>query len=101
MLETIYLCRHGDRLSWFTQTWTSPTGTPRDPPLASSGVDQAKQLARWLGAQEDKPDAIFSSPLYRCLQTSTPTAEELDLPINVEHGIAEWSVPFRSEADLN
>lgn len=35
-------------LSWETSVWKSPTGIPRDPPLSSHGVDQAKELAAFL-----------------------------------------------------
>ena len=34
-------------------------------------------------------------PLYRCLQTATPTAERLGLPIHVEHGVSEWYLPVK------
>ncbi|ORY90317.1 phosphoglycerate mutase-like protein [Leucosporidium creatinivorum] len=95
MIETIYLARHGFRMSWENPVWPNYTGTPRDPPLAAHGVDQAKELAAWLAEQPDKPEAIFSSPLYRCLQTATPASEALNLPINVEHGISEWYLPVR------
>lgn len=96
VVKTILLARHGHRLSWETQTWTSPTGTPRDPPLASHGVNQAVELANWLASLPDKPQAIYSSPLYRCLQTATPTAKALgDMPIHVEHGISEWYLPAK------
>lgn len=30
------------------------------------------------------------SPLYRCVQTATPVAEALDLPILIEPGLGEW-----------
>ncbi|SCV68056.1 BQ2448_177 [Microbotryum intermedium] len=97
MLETIYIARHGFRLSWETSVWNAPTGTPRDPPLSAHGVDQAKELASWFKALpvEERPQRIYSSPLYRCLQTSIPLAEALELPILVEHGLAEWYLPVR------
>ncbi|SGY95317.1 BQ5605_C036g11486 [Microbotryum silenes-dioicae] len=101
MLETIYIARHGFRLSWETSVWNAPTGTPRDPPLSAHGVDQANELASWLKTLpvEERPQTIYSSyvdvPLYRCLQTSTPVAEALGLPILVEHGLAEWYLPVR------
>ena len=42
--------------------WTSPTGTPRDPPLASYGVDQAKETAAYFAALPGpKLDGIYSS----------------------------------------
>ena len=92
MLETIYLARHGFRLSWETNIWSSPTGTPRDPPLSAHGLDQAAELAAHLASlpKAQQPTAIVSSPLYRCLQTAQPTARALGLAISVEHGVGEW-----------
>ncbi|KAI5479846.1 hypothetical protein MNV49_002404 [Pseudohyphozyma bogoriensis] len=89
MIETVLLARHGFRLSWETQVWSTPTGTPRDPPLSAHGHDQAKELAAWL-VNEGKPQLIISSPL-----TATPASEQLDLPILVEHGVGEWYLPVR------
>ncbi|GAA5912474.1 hypothetical protein JCM8208_006611 [Rhodotorula glutinis] len=104
VLEAVYICRHGFRLSWETSVWKSPTGIPRDPPLSSHGVDQAKELAAFLKEElgvtskeeaRDKGIVILSSPLYRCVQTATPTAQALDLPIFIEPGLAEWYLPVR------
>ncbi|GAA6054944.1 hypothetical protein JCM3770_004063 [Rhodotorula araucariae] len=104
VLERVYICRHGFRLSWETQLWTSPTGIPRDPPLSAHGVDQAQELAGFLKAELgvesaadalDKGVVVLSSPLYRCVQTATPTAEALGVPIFVEPGLAEWYLPVR------
>ncbi|GAA5910558.1 histidine phosphatase family protein [Sporobolomyces salmoneus] len=102
-LKTIYVARHGFRLSWETQTWTSPTGVPRDPPLSAHGVDQAKELAAFLKdevnvTKEDIKEGkvmLFSSPLYRCVQTAKPTSETLSLPIHIEDGLGEWYLPVR------
>ncbi|GAA6043177.1 hypothetical protein JCM8097_008711 [Rhodosporidiobolus ruineniae] len=104
VLEQVYICRHGFRLSWETTTWTSPTGIPRDPPLSAHGVDQAKELAAFLKRElgvssreeaEKEGVWIISSPLYRCVQTATPTADALDLPIHIEPGFGEWYLPVR------
>ncbi|KAJ3546352.1 hypothetical protein NMY22_g2089 [Coprinellus aureogranulatus] len=83
------------RLNWVTSTWKSPTGLPRDPPLAAHGEKQAQELADYFLSlpEDERPTAIFSSPYYRCLQTSQPTAKALGLPIHIEHGIAEWYSP--------
>ncbi|GAA5835887.1 hypothetical protein JCM5353_007730 [Sporobolomyces roseus] len=102
-LNTIYVARHGFRLSWETQTWTSPTGVPRDPPLSAHGVDQAKELAAFIeneiGATEEEIKSgkvmLFSSPLYRCVQTARPTSEALNLPVHIENGLGEWYLPVR------
>ncbi|KAK7463616.1 C6 zinc cluster transcription factor-like protein [Stygiomarasmius scandens] len=95
MLETIYIARHGFRLNWVSTTWKSETGLPRDPPLTAFGVTQAKELGDYfLSLPEDqRPTAIFSSPYYRCLQTSKPVSNALGIPIYIEHGIAEWYSP--------
>lgn len=92
MIETIYLVRHGFRLSWETSLWNSPTGTPRDPPLSKYGVDQAKETAKHFvklfkaESMEKESIRIYSSPLYRCLQTCGPLSEGMELPILVEPG---------------
>ncbi|KAF3933538.1 hypothetical protein ABW19_dt0200548 [Dactylella cylindrospora] len=104
MLETIYIVRHGFRSNWvvsndgnYNATIKSPTGIPSDPPLTSYGVDQARQLGVHLASLDVKPQEIYSSPYYRCLQTSEPIAKELGLGIaGIEGGIAEWfgTAPF-------
>ncbi|KAK6506129.1 hypothetical protein TWF506_011052 [Arthrobotrys conoides] len=104
MLDTIYIVRHGFRSNWvvsndgtYNATIKSPTGIPSDPPLTSYGVDQARQLGVHLAGLDIKPQQIYSSPYYRCLQTSAPIATELGLGIEgVEGGIAEWfgTAPF-------
>ncbi|KAF9651943.1 phosphoglycerate mutase-like protein [Thelephora ganbajun] len=95
MIEKIYIVRHGFRLNWVNTNWTSPTGLPRDPPLAAHGEAEAKEFAQHILSlpEEEKPTAIFSSPYYRCLQTSQPAAQALKLPLYVEHGLSEWYSP--------
>ncbi|CAM9016648.1 unnamed protein product [Wickerhamomyces anomalus] len=73
----------------------SPTGIDSDPPLAKHGEDQAKELAHYILSIEPHPEIIFSSPFYRCLQTSSPIAEVLDVDIVLETGIGEWYKPER------
>ncbi|CAL1695926.1 unnamed protein product [Somion occarium] len=74
-VETIYIARHGYRLSWVTTTWKSETDYFLSIPL------------------EQRPTAIFSSPYYRCLQTAQPVSIALGVPIYVEHGLSEWYSP--------
>ncbi|KAH7883632.1 phosphoglycerate mutase-like protein [Phlebopus sp. FC_14] len=103
MIERIYIARHGYRLNWVDTNWKSATGLPRDPPLAAYGEAQAQELASYFRSlpEEKRPTAIFSSPYYRCLQTSLPTARALGLPICVEHGIAEWYSPVAPGTGLH
>ncbi|KAJ5774951.1 hypothetical protein N7457_009847 [Penicillium paradoxum] len=86
-LDTIYLTRHGHRLSWsidfrtgtYKSQFPTPTGNPADPALTSHGVRQSHELAAHIAAPQfhPKPFRIYSSPFYRCLQTIQPSVEEL------------------------
>lgn len=67
-----------------------PTGISADPVLAEHGEDQAKELAKYVKDIQPRPQQIYCSPYYRCLQTATPSAEALELPIFVDHGASEW-----------
>ncbi|KAF7306968.1 hypothetical protein MIND_00489600 [Mycena indigotica] len=103
MIDTIYIARHGFRMNWINTNWQSATGLPRDPPLASYGEEQAKELADYFLTlpQDQRPTLIFSSPYYRCLQTSAPTAKALSLPLYIEHGISEWYSPVSPGTGLH
>jgi len=103
MIETVYIARHGFRLNWLTTNWKSVTGLPRDPPLAAYGETQAQELAAYFSSLpvDKRPTAIFSSPYYRCLQTSKPTSQSLDVPIYVEHGLSEWYSPVAEGTGLH
>ncbi|KAF9270261.1 phosphoglycerate mutase-like protein [Marasmius fiardii PR-910] len=103
MIDTIYIARHGFRSNWVSNDWKSATGLPRDPPLAAHGVTQAEELATYFLSfpNDERPTAIFSSPYYRCLQTSKPVSEALGLPIYVEHGISEWYSPVAPNSGLH
>ncbi|KAJ5901661.1 hypothetical protein N7495_002189 [Penicillium taxi] len=86
-LDTIYLTRHGHRLSWtidlrtgiYKSQFPTPTGNPADPVLTSHGVQQSHELAEHIAGPDfhPKPFRIYSSPFFRCLQTIQPTVEEL------------------------
>ncbi|KAI0068351.1 phosphoglycerate mutase-like protein [Artomyces pyxidatus] len=103
MVERIYILRHGFRLNWVTTEWKSVTGLPRDPPLAAFGETQAHECAQYFLSlpEDERPTAIFSSPYYRCLQTSKPTSEALGVPIYVEHGLSEWYSPVAPNTGLH
>ncbi|KAJ7487652.1 histidine phosphatase superfamily [Mycena galericulata] len=103
MIETIYIARHGFRMNWINSNWKSVTGLARDPPLAAFGETQAQELADYLLSlpKDQRPTAIFSSPYYRCLQTSKPVSTALGIPIYVEHGISEWYSPVAPGTGLH
>ncbi|KAH6873907.1 histidine phosphatase superfamily [Thelonectria olida] len=111
----ILIVRHGDRVQWtlnpisgvYSSTHPYPTGLPADPPLASNGVKQSKEVGIFLQnslaehAEQDRL-RIYSSPFYRCLETLGPTIEALiettpgnsatkkSLQVRGERGIGEW-----------
>ncbi|CAB4252503.1 similar to Saccharomyces cerevisiae YOR110W TFC7 One of six subunits of the RNA polymerase III transcription initiation factor complex (TFIIIC) [Maudiozyma barnettii] len=96
-IKTIYIARHGYRSNWLPDGPypPPPTNVDSDVPLAAHGIDQAKQLADFVAKLDVKPQLIFSSPFYRCLQTSKPVKEKLDIPLYVDNGVGEWYRPDR------
>lgn len=97
VVKTIYIARHGYRSNWLPKGPypPPPTGIDSDVPLAAHGINQAKQLARYIISINNQPELIFSSPFYRCVQTSEPIAKLLELPVFLEPGIGEWYKPDR------
>ncbi|CAR26440.1 ZYRO0B09746p [Zygosaccharomyces rouxii] len=97
VVRTIYIARHGYRSNWLPQGPypLPPTGVDSDVPLAKHGIDQAKELAHYILSLGNQPEMIFSSPFYRCIETSEPIADILELPINVDAGLGEWYKPDR------
>ncbi|CCE78166.1 Piso0_000782 [Millerozyma farinosa CBS 7064] len=92
-LKTIYIARHGYRSNWLPPPHPpNPTGIDSDPALAPHGVEQAKELAGYLGSlpKDEQPQFILASPFYRCVETSQPIAQALKTPIALERGIGEW-----------
>lgn len=61
---------------------------PADPELSEAGRMQAQALAEWLA--DEQVDAVWSSPMRRALETATPVAARLSLPMTVHEGLAEF-----------
>lgn len=97
VVNTIYIARHGYRSNWLPEgPYPDPlTGIDSDVPLAEHGVHQAKELAHYLLSLDNQPEAVFTSPFYRCLQTTQPVAKLLEIPVYLERGIGEWYRPDR------
>ena len=62
-------------------------GTPADPELSKTGVQQAQKLARWM--ENEKVEVIYCSPLMRARMTAKPLADIKGLEIKIEPGVAE------------
>lgn len=80
----------------YTSTYKTPTGIPTDPPLVARGIEQSHELAAHLTKIDPPVDRIYSSPLYRCLQTLKPTSDALFAQgkaggkIRVDRGLGEF-----------
>mmetsp|Transcript_49112 Transcript_49112/g.87647 ORF Transcript_49112/g.87647 Transcript_49112/m.87647 type:complete len:283 (-) Transcript_49112:1477-2325(-) len=112
----VWMVRHGERLDEVDRNRWIKMATRRtwhDPPLTSRGKDQAVLAARSLleHARQRSFDAIYTSPLLRCMQTAEQIAKHLDLPVVAVPGLAECaaavrqhglsSSTFRSEEELS
>lgn len=63
-------------------------GTPADPGLSETGIEQAQRLARWMTSE--KLDAVYSSPMNRAHMTAQFLAEAKGIEIHLEPGVAEF-----------
>ena len=81
--QTIWLCRHGNRIDFVDPSWKGD-----DPHLSADGIIQAKETG--LRLKEEGIEHLFTSPFLRTIETAHHIAEALDLPIKIEHGASEW-----------
>jgi transcription factor C subunit 7 len=65
-------------------------GIRDDPALASHGIAQTEELTKHILSLPHLPQKIYCSPYYRCVQTITPLAKALQLPVYIDLGIGEW-----------
>lgn len=63
-------------------------GTPADPPLSETGLEQAARVGRWLA--QERIDRIYSSPMQRARQTALPLAEAKGIEIEFDDRIREF-----------
>jgi broad specificity phosphatase PhoE len=84
----LWIARHGNRQDLVDPGWKLSAERPHDPPLSEDGFVQVRELADRLAGEDIRH--LYASPFIRALQTATPVAEALDLPIRVEPGAAEW-----------
>jgi len=94
---TIVLVRHGET-DWNRDNRFQGHA---DPPLNESGHAQALTLARSLAV---RPDAVYSSPLARALETAEIVGDELGLEVQLDDDLREvdvgsWSGLTRTEVE--
>jgi probable phosphoglycerate mutase len=81
----LFIVRHADAIPEGDEI--IPSGIYDDLPLSSIGREQARALAGRLGSTSF--NAIYSSPLKRCLETAAPLAERLGLEPVIVANLAE------------
>lgn len=91
----VLLIRHGENEYVATHKLAGRTPGVR---LNEKGCHQAQTLVDYLAQQP--LDAIYSSPLDRCLETAEPLAERRSLPLQVEPGVVEVDYGSWQGADL-
>ena len=79
--KTVIVVRHGERLDYVTrdrgENWIPTSNRPWDPPLTTTGLQQAKSLESALPeilqnlGLSPNLSAVYSSPFYRCIQTAS------------------------------
>jgi broad specificity phosphatase PhoE len=75
LVTTLYLVRHGETV-WHAENRYAGRS---DIALTNRGLDQAETLARW--SQMQPIDAVYSSDLSRAVNTATPSAKALGVPV--------------------
>jgi probable phosphoglycerate mutase len=81
----LFIVRHADAIPEADEI--IPSGIYDDLPLSSIGREQARALAERLGSISF--NAIYSSPLQRCLETAAPLAGRLGLEPVIVADLAE------------
>jgi 2,3-bisphosphoglycerate-dependent phosphoglycerate mutase len=81
----LFIVRHADAIP--DEDEIIPSGIYDDLPLSHIGREQAQRLAERLSSLSF--DALYSSPLRRCLETAAPLAERLGLPPIIAEGLKE------------
>lgn len=81
--STLVVSRHGETV-WHAENRYAGSS---DVDLTAVGLHQAELLARWAGRV--RPDALYSSPVRRALETAAPAAGVLGIEAVVLHDLRE------------
>jgi broad specificity phosphatase PhoE len=91
MTQTVWIARHGNRIDFVHPEWFNTAERRYDPHLSPDGRVQARQLGdRLVGEGITR---IVASPFLRTVETANAVAEALDLPLQLDWGLAEWLNP--------
>jgi broad specificity phosphatase PhoE len=82
--QRILLARHGQATHGPDHRWT------RDDPLTDLGWRQARELGTHIAELRRPPDRILASPATRAVETATPCAQALGLPVETDERLLEF-----------
>ena len=82
-MSHLFLVRHGETI-WHAENRYAGRS---DVALTEKGKQQAVRLAQW--AAEANLQAVWSSPLSRAVETATPSADALELPLQIDDRLLE------------
>ena len=70
-----------------------------DPPLNSTGIEQAENLAEAIAKENLGVKRVIAGPLLRTVQTADIIAENLGLFVEQNRGLISWALGFMSGQD--
>ena len=95
MPQYLWIIRHGDRFDYEIGAfkWSNLGQRLHDPPLSRLGIQQAmetsSEIKKYELANNMKVSRIITSPFLRCIETSNPIANKLELSLLVDHSLFE------------
>lgn len=88
VVQEVWVVRHGFREDWVNSDFIQPTNLRNDPPLSELGRKQSQEVASYL--KDKSINRIYSSPMYRVLETVYPLVDACDIPLFVDYSMAEF-----------
>jgi broad specificity phosphatase PhoE len=89
--KTVWIARHGNRADFVDRSWPQTAARPHDPPLSADGNVQAQLLGKRM--KRETVTHLFCSPFLRTMETASHVADQINLPIKIEHGAGEFLNP--------
>lgn len=68
-----------------------------DPHLTEKGREQAQAIGQWLCKQNFRPTKLYTSLMIRAIETATPIADALNLPLEARDDLFEQFGPYQGQ----
>jgi broad specificity phosphatase PhoE len=97
----IFVLRHAERADSIPEDQRPEYSVSFDPPLTDTGKLQAEVAVKYILTQipEGASVHLVSSPFLRCIQTSMPLAQALNIPVIVDEVFGEYITNSEFECD--